>query len=173
MEISAQNPTQFFTATILEWKKLLGPDKYKEIVLKSMKFLVDDNRVQIHGFVIMPNHIHILWRIENGILKQDVQRDFLKFSAQRIKKDILFYHPNVLLEFLVNASDRKYQFWERTALSIDIFYKEVFFQKLAYIHQNPVRAKLCADACDYKYSSARFYRTGVDEWRFLTRYQDV
>lgn len=30
---------QFFTATNLEWKRLLKPDKYKDIVVNSMRFL--------------------------------------------------------------------------------------------------------------------------------------
>ncbi len=47
---------QFFTATNLEWKKLLKPDKYKDIVISSMKFLVKDKRVKIFSFVIMQNH---------------------------------------------------------------------------------------------------------------------
>jgi len=61
---------QFFTATILWWKKLLKPDKYKQMIVESMGFLVKDGRVKIHGFVIMPNHIHVVWRIhEDRVLK--------------------------------------------------------------------------------------------------------
>jgi len=31
-----------FTATILEWKYLLKPDKYKDIIIGSLKFLVKE-----------------------------------------------------------------------------------------------------------------------------------
>ena len=58
-----RNPIKFFTATINSWKHLLQPDKYKQLVTESMKFLVEDKRVWIYGFVIMPNHIHLFWRI--------------------------------------------------------------------------------------------------------------
>ena len=54
---------QFFTATILEWKHLLANDTYKDIIISSLKFLVNDGRVIIYGFVIMPNHIHLIWQI--------------------------------------------------------------------------------------------------------------
>ena len=53
-----QNYLQFFTATNLWWKKLLQPDKYKQIIIDSLKFLVENKRVKVYGFVIMPNHIH-------------------------------------------------------------------------------------------------------------------
>jgi hypothetical protein len=33
-------PPQFFTATILEWKRLLKPDKYKDIIVLAYNFLL-------------------------------------------------------------------------------------------------------------------------------------
>ncbi|MBY0477268.1 MAG: hypothetical protein K2Q24_06455 [Chitinophagaceae bacterium] len=49
-----QHP-QFFTATILEWKHLLKEDKYKDIILESLRFLVKEQRVIVNSFVIMSN----------------------------------------------------------------------------------------------------------------------
>jgi REP element-mobilizing transposase RayT len=50
---------QFFTATILEWKHLLKPDKYKDFITESLSFRVNEKQVFVYGFVIMPNHIHL------------------------------------------------------------------------------------------------------------------
>jgi putative transposase len=163
---------QFFTATNLEWKLILEPDKYKDIITSSMEFLVKDKRVVIYGFVIMHNHMHIIWQMKPGIKTDAVQRDFLKFTAQKIKKDMLHFHRKELLQFKVNAEDRKFQFWERNPLSIDLWSREVLIQKLNYLHQNPERAGLCKHAEDYKYSSVLFYETGMDNWGFLTHYND-
>jgi hypothetical protein len=68
-----------------------------------------------------------------------VQRDFLKYIAQEIKNDMLNNHKDELQQYLVNEKDRKYQFWERNALSVEIWTEKVFLQKLKYIHENPVR----------------------------------
>ncbi|WP_226998831.1 transposase [Flavisolibacter tropicus] len=111
---------QFFTATCLEWKRLLQPDKYKNLVVKSMRFLVDNNRVRIYGFVIMNSHLHLIWQMKGGHRPQDVQRDFLKFTGQQIKQDLLLNHPEVLEHFKVQARDRHYQLWERNALSVEL-----------------------------------------------------
>lgn len=162
----------FFTATNLNWKKLLARDKYKEIVIESMRFLVDDKRVIIYGFVIMDNHIHIIWQLQAGRKRNDVQRDFLKYTAQSIKKDMMKHHPDELKEFLVNAKDRKYQFWERNPLSVEIWSENVLLQKLKYIHENPVRAGICKYPDDYKYSSVLLYKFGKDNWGFLTHLRD-
>jgi len=32
-----------------------------------MRFLVEDKRVIIYGFVIMPNHLHTVWQMQSGI----------------------------------------------------------------------------------------------------------
>jgi putative transposase len=43
---------QFFTATILEWKQLLKQDKYKNIIIDSLRFLVLEKRITLYAFVI-------------------------------------------------------------------------------------------------------------------------
>ncbi len=163
---------QFFTATILWWKPLLKPDKYKQIIIDSLKFLVENKRVKVYGFVIMPNHIHIVWKINENYLLKDVQRDFLKYTAQQIKFDLIKNHPAVLSHFEVNLTDRQYQFWERNPLSIDLYSRKVIQQKLSYIHANPLKGKwLLADSPDkYWFSSYRFYEMNIDEFGFLTHY---
>ena len=162
----------FFTATNLEWKKLLLRDKYKDIVIESMRHLVINKKVIIYGFVLMNNHIHLLWQMRAGVKRDEVQRDFLKHTAQEIKNDMLDNHKDELLQYLVNAKDRKYQFWERNALSVEIWSEKVFLQKLKYLHANPVRAGLCNYPLQYKYSSANFYHTGIDNWGFLAHIRD-
>jgi len=57
------NAVYFWTSTIIEWKHLLKQEKYKQVVLDSFKVLVDKELVKIYGFVIMPNHIHIIWEM--------------------------------------------------------------------------------------------------------------
>jgi len=57
-------------------------------------------------------------------------------------------------------------------LSVEIWSEKVLKQKLKYLHKNPVRAGLCRFHEEYKYSSALFYKTGVDNLGFLTHYRD-
>ena len=71
-------------------------------------------------------------------------------------------------KFHVVAKDRKDERWERNPLSIDLWTKEVFIQKMEYIHCNRVAAGVCTYPEEYKYSSAKFYETGVDEFGFVT-----
>jgi putative transposase len=164
---------QFFTVTILEWKHLLEDDCMKDIIIESLRFLVKDGRVIVYGFVIMPNHIHLIWQIQDKSLKNKVQQNFLKFTAQKMKFRLIDTGSKALESYRVIASDREYQFWERNPLSIDLWRRPVFIQKLNYMHNNPAQAhwKLCTFPEEYKYSSFRFYKLGVLQFEFLTHYQ--
>ncbi|KAA0994243.1 transposase [Dyadobacter sp. UC 10] len=165
---------QFFTATILRWKDILASDKYKDIIIESMRFLVNNGRVKIHGFVIMPNHIHLIWRINKNLLLQNVQRDFLKYTAQQIKFDLVDSKSPLLSGFEVRSKDRQYQFWQRNPLSIDLYSPEILEQKLNYIHRNPIQKgwTLAADESRYFYSSYQFYHQGPNPFEFLSHYMD-
>lgn len=163
---------QFFTATNLWWNDLLKPLKYKDIIMHSLRFLVKNKRIRLFAFVIMDNHIHLIWQMMPEHRRQDVQRDFLKYTAQRIQKDLARFHPEQLAKYKVKAYNREYQFWERYSLSTDLWTHAVFLQKLNYIHQNPVKAGMCRLEEEYKYSSAAFYARGYDHWGILTHYRD-
>ena len=94
----------------------------------------------------------------------------MTFTAQKIKEDLKLTNPLLLETFKVDAKDRTYQLWKRNALSVDLFTPKVLQQKIDYIHANPVKAGLCLYPEDYQYSSARFYNTGVDYFKMLTKY---
>ena len=80
-----QSNIEFFTATCLNWQNLLSKEKHMEIVLSSLKFLVKDERIWLYGYVLMPNHVHILWRRQDLWLEKSIQQQFLKYTAQQIK----------------------------------------------------------------------------------------
>ncbi len=172
--INFDHHPQFFTATILEWKHLLKPDEYKHIIVESLLFLKKGGSIVVNAFVIMPNHIHLIWQIQDGYKQEKIQMRFLKYTAQQMKFKLIDTNNKLLEKFFVGARDREYQFWERNPLSFDLWTEAFFIQKLIYIHNNPLKDpwNLVQYPEDYKYSSARFYETGVDEFGLLTHYNE-
>ena len=167
-----ENHPQFFTATINEWHHLLRDDAVKDIIIGSLRFLVNAKRVNVYGFVIMSNHLHLIWRIKSPHLQKNVQRDFLKYTAQQIKF-YLKHHDEFLLETCkVNHHDRSYMIWKTDSLSVDLYSEKVFNQKMDYIHNNPVSAGLCNLPEAYKYSSAGHYLLNKSEWDFIADYDE-
>jgi putative transposase len=151
---------------------LLREDAYKELILSSLHFLVKNNRIAVYGFVLMPNHIHLIWHIAEGHKREEVQRDFLKYTAQQIMWDLKTRNPSLPEQFRVDPKDRRYQIWERNPLTVDIFTEKVLLQKLHYIHHNPLQEKwrLCILPEEYPSSTVCFYHSGVDTHGFLTHY---
>ena len=159
---------EFVTATILNWHPLLKQEKYKNLILESLRFLVKSNRIILYAYCIMDTHIHLIWQVKGDIALSVIRRDFFKYTAQQFKRDLDEYDPEVLISFASTQADRKYQIWERNTLCIDLFTDAVFDQKLNYIHYNPVAAGICLYEEEYTYSSARFYLTGEDRWNMMT-----
>ena len=60
----------------------------------------------------------------------------------------------------------------KKSLSVELNTLEMLKQKLEYIHYNPVLAGLCNLPEEYKYSTARLYETGVNDWSFVTHYTE-
>ena len=146
---SKEHP-EFLTVTCLEWKHLLVEDKYKDIVTESLTYLAIAKRIYVYGFVIMPNHFHVIWQMVGDNKKSEVQRDFLKYTGQRILKKLGMSNPVLAKELIVNAKDRKHQVWERNSLGIPLWTPKVFEQKLDYI---------------------RFYEKNENDWVFLTHHE--
>jgi len=164
----AQEWPQFFTATIQQWKHLLADEKYKNIILDSLKFLVAEEKVTINGFVIMSNHLHIIWQSKGDNSIQKIQNSFIKHTSKEFKK--LLEKDNNLHEFEVNAIDRKYNFWQRDSLNTELSTPAVSHQKLNYIHYNPIKAGICNLPEEYYFFSALFYKNGIDKFGFIQHY---
>ena len=164
-----ENWPQFYTATIEGWKYLLKDDRYKDILINSFRFLTDNRRVRINAFVIMSNHVHIIWQALGDYNLQQVQTMYKKYTSQQFLK--LLKEDNILKDYGVNAADRKHAFCKRNSLGTELFTHEVLLQKLNYIHQNPVEAGMCNMPEHYKYSSALFYAKGSDEFGILEDYR--
>jgi REP element-mobilizing transposase RayT len=152
----------FYTATILDWKPLLKEDAYKMIVIKSLNFLVSAGKIKLYAFVIMNNHIHLIWQVLPNNDPERVRHSFMKFTAHHFLYRLRETNVHLLESFRVESKDRQYQFWKRNALSVELFSPKVYLQKLNYIHQNPVKAGYCLCSEDYHYSSATFYKNGKD-----------
>jgi REP element-mobilizing transposase RayT len=161
---------QYFTATIKDWLPLLNIDKYKNIIIDSLHFMVENKRIELNAFVVMTNHIHLIWQPLPGHSLFSIQLSFMKFTAQQIKFALIKDNNPLLGKCRVNKKDRAFQIWKRNPLSIELSSQNVFLQKLEYIHDNPVKAGLCLYPEEYHYSSASFYETGVDHFKMLTHY---
>jgi len=166
-------PTVFFTASILHWKPLLLSDQFKDIIISSFKCLSENKKIRFYGFVIMPNHIHLIARIlKNQYTNESPIGSLLKFTAHEFKKLLIHSNSVSLADYYVAEKDRQYRFWSDSNYRIEIYSDRFFTQKLDYIHNNPASGKwhIVDDPMHYHYSSIRFYEQNINDFDFLCNY---
>ena len=169
------NTIYFYTVAILDWIPLLESDKFKQIVLDSLIHLVKKQKLIVYGFVIMPNHIHIIWECKAKNGKEMPHASFMKFTGHEFLKELKATGSPLLNKFKVDCNSRVHQFWQKNGLPIVMYDRKILEQKLDYTHLNPLQAhwNLVADPNDYYFSSCSFYEQGDNRFDWLTHYMDV
>ncbi|MFP5039824.1 transposase [Parasediminibacterium sp. JCM 36343] len=164
----------FYTDTIHHFQHLLANDDLKMIIIQSWQYLVKNELADIYGYVIMPNHIHLIWNILKMNGKESVAGSFTKFTAHAFRKYLLQVNPTLLQQYKSDKSDRSFQFWKRDPLAIQISSEIILMDKLKYIHNNPIKEKwsLCRYPEEYLWSSARFYLDGSDQFGIVKDFRD-
>lgn len=116
-----------------------------DIVLRNIEFYRKRENANIFGYVIMPNHFHLLISIPTTGSISNFMRDL----KRRIAYDYFRAH-----------SIKSGKFWQDRFDDVSIYSEEVFHTKLRYIHENPLSAGLANSAADWRYSSAAYYENG-------------
>lgn len=105
--------------------------------MSYQKELSQRDLITMYAFVIMPNHVHFIWRQNKLNGKETPQGSFLKYAGHEFLKKLKVTASSHMYE--VNAANKKHQIWQRDSLSIEIYSREVARQKLDYVPAPPVR----------------------------------
>ncbi len=162
--IRDQTLPHFITATVVDWIDVFSRKTYRDEVIASFDYCIKNKGMNLYGYVIMSNHIHMIVQSEDGKLS-DLIRDFKKFTARTILNKIQIEPESrrdwMLQRFALatqsHSRNKNYQFWKYGNHPEEIYTNEFMWSKLDYIHLNPVRAGLVEKASHYIYSSASNY----------------
>ncbi len=78
----------FCTTGFHKQRRLLLGDKYYRIILKSLGFLKQKYNFGVIAYVIMSSHVHLILFVQKGTTLSDIMRDFKKFTAYKIRKQL-------------------------------------------------------------------------------------
>lgn len=155
----------FITCTVIGWIYLFIRPEYKNIIIDSLRYCIQNKGLNVHAYVIMTSHIHLLISTKDGISLPDVIRDFKTFTSKKLIKEIELINESrklwMLNKFAFEANRQKrgksYKLWQDGYHPVEILTGEMLYQKLDYIHQNPVVERIVEESKEYIYSSARNY----------------
>lgn len=113
------------------------------------------NQSKLHSFVVMTHHIHLLVTPNEYQNISQLMRSFKSFSAKEMLPNLNDFELQQL-QWQNGLNQRS--FWKVSFRGLPIYSQEVFFQKMNYIHQNPVRAKYVEESSEYPWSSSQLYQ---------------
>lgn len=177
-----KNGIFYITFTCTRWLKLFQLTNSYDLIYNWFKILRKNNH-QIIGFVIMPNHVHIIIHFQNN--EKEIHKwisNGKRFMAYEIVERLKNSKRDDLLNQLaeeVNESDKmrgkKHQVFKDSFDIKQILTVDFLLQKLKYIHRNPVSKhwKLAENFTDYIHSSARYYENINFENSGVTPYWEI
>jgi REP element-mobilizing transposase RayT len=112
----------------------------------------DSERYRLLAWVVMPNHVHVLFQPENGWTVARIVAAWKKFTARKICDD----RRDSGESSVAPVWHREY--WDR-------FIRDQihFEQTVEYIHLNPVKAGLVVSAENWRWGSAHSGYAGIFE----------
>ena len=173
----------FCTVTCYKWINLIEITNLYDHILKWFDILYI-NKTWISGYVIMPNHFHlILYVTRNSQSLNKLIANGKRFMAYEIVNRLKEHGKEQLLRYLSRSvpineklKNKKHQifipsFDAKVCLSTSMLEK-----KLDYIHFNPVSGNwnLVSSFEEYPYSSAKYYEKGEKiRYRWFKDYQEI
>jgi REP element-mobilizing transposase RayT/DNA-binding CsgD family transcriptional regulator len=116
----------------------------KGYFIKILKQSQEGNNYRIFGYVLMDNHYHLLIQTMDKKLQEMMHQINNKYSK----------YFNYKYKRVGHVFQGRYK-------SIIIQDERYLLSVLRYIHQNPIKAYMCQNIEDYKWSSDVFYRRDI------------
>jgi putative transposase len=163
--IKDQNSPYFVTFTIVDWIDVFTRKEHKLVIIESLNYCVYNKGLIVYAWCLMSNHLHMICVAQEGYKLSDIIRDFKKFTAKAIIKQVMSGYESRKdwmlkhFEYAGKYANRieKYKFWQESNHAVLLSSNEMINQRLNYTHQNPVRAMIVEKQEDYLFSSAVDY----------------
>jgi putative transposase len=152
-----QRHLHFITCSCYRRLPLFASARAKNLFVKILDEVRDRYGFALAGYVVMPNHIHLLiGEPARGtpstvmqVLKQRVSRRLRRKPRKKVSSQQL------RLPFR-DVPDLP-RLWQPRFYDFSVWSQTKFVEKLHYMHMNPVRRRLVSHPKDWPWSSFSFY----------------
>ncbi len=105
------------------------------------------------AYVLMPEHIHLIVNPKDGDIKGFVGA----LKSRTAMRLVNITADNRFLRECPDADGSLHQVWQESFKALPLWSAWMIWQKINYIHNNPVKAGLVTSAKDYRWSSFRAF----------------
>ena len=150
----------FITFSCYRRLPLLRTIRARNLLVKAMAAIRDRYKFKLVGYVVMPEHVHLLISepprsspsVVLKVLKQRVARDLRRRKRKA-------YEGQLRLPF-GNGDTTLPHFWQARFYDFNVYSSRKLREKLQYMHANPVERGLVKSAGEWVWSSFSFYEKG-------------
>ena len=130
------------------------------MIIESLKYCQEHKGLYLFGYVIMLNHLHLSTSNAAETNLSEIMRDFKRHTSKRMAEQLEKENERLFLYVFRKAAEKagkgsRYKIWQDEFHPEAIYSERWFYQKLDYIHNNPVRKGFVTCPEEWKYSSAR------------------
>ncbi len=83
-KIRDQTGIYFITSTVSAWMDLFIRREYKDCLLDSFRYCVENKGLNLHAYVIMSSHFHAIVSAKENHNLSNIIRDLKKFTAKEL-----------------------------------------------------------------------------------------
>ena len=148
----------FITFSCFRRLPLLKTARARDIFVKELGKIRDEMGFQLVGYVVMPEHVHLLISEPPRGLPSEVLQKLKLRTARKLRKGRRPLPPAQLRLPFAAAQEPLRAFWQARFYDFNVYSHRKRLEKLNYMHANPVKRGLVKHPQDWAHSSWRFYQ---------------
>jgi putative transposase len=143
----------FITLNTVDCVDIFIRPVYKQVIVHTLNHFIDSKGLVVYSWCLMTNHLHLLVQPQDGYSMDEIEQQYKAFTTQKILAAI-DTEPETRKEWMLKRfedfeaaphSIRRYNIWQnrssRSIIEMDQPARLVEYYE--YIHENPVREKVC------------------------------
>jgi putative transposase len=133
----------FITFSCYHRHPYLNDDHSRTVFLNTLERARQKHSFQVYGYVLMPEHVHLLLNAPPKTKLADIFRALKTETSKQLRGD-------------------RPRFWQYRYYDFNVYTQPKFIEKLQYIHRNPVTRGLVTKPEDWPWSSFDHWVCGTE-----------
>jgi REP element-mobilizing transposase RayT len=163
-----KNTSYYITLTVVEWIDVFTRKNHKDAIIASLRYCHQKKGLNIYAFCLMTNHIHMIVNCNEPFQLNDVIRDFKRHTVKTIINQIKSEpesRRDWMMKLFIDSAEESHRnknikFWITGNHAIELYSEKFVWEKINYIHNNPVIGNFVKEPYEWIYSSASNYFFG-------------
>lgn len=156
---TGRNDLHFITFCCYQRRALLGSVRSRNLVVEILREVRAKFGFSLVGYVIMPEHVHLLISESPTIPPAKVVQVFKQRVSRRMRSKKRAGNRQLSLRFPETLGELR-RFWQRRYYDFNVYSRKKLWEKLQYMHANPVEERLVRHPREWPWSSWSFHAQG-------------